>query len=72
MKHCEIRCKLRVSLWAISRAVLLDGKFFFFFFKKYSLLGGGWLVGGGGFFCFVLSVCYCGIFGILLSKFPEM
>lgn len=48
------------------------GSFFFFFFKKYSLLGGGWLVGGGGFFCFVLSVCYCGIFGILLSKFPEM
>lgn len=65
MKHCEIRCKLRVSLWAISRVVLLDGNFFFFF--KYSLLGGG-----GGFFCFVLSVCYCGIFGILLSKFPEM
>lgn len=64
MKHCEIRCELRVSLWAISRVVLLDGNFFFFF--KYSLLGGG-----GGFF-FVLSVCYCGIFGILLSKFPEM
>lgn len=45
MKHCEIRCELRVSLWAISRVVLLDGKFFFL---KYSLLGGG-----GGFF-FVL------------------
>lgn len=30
MKHCEIRCELRVSLWAISRVVLLDGKFFFF------------------------------------------
>lgn len=63
MKHYEIRCELRVSLWAISRVVLLDGNFFFL---KYSLLGGG-----GGFF-FVLSVCYCGIFGILLSKFPEM
>lgn len=45
MKHYEIRCELRVSLWAISRVVLLDGNFFFL---KYSLLGGG----GGFFFCF--------------------
>lgn len=36
-----------------------------FLFFKYSLLM--------YFFCFVfLSVCYCGIFDILLSKFPEM
>lgn len=54
MKHCEIRCKLRVSLWAISRVVLLDGKFFFFFFKKstHCWVVVGWLVVVGFFVLF--------------------
>lgn len=63
MKCCEIRWELRVSPWAIFRVVLLDGKFFCFLNIHCSCIF---------FVLFFLSVCYCGISDILLSKFPEM